>query len=134
MVMVRCTGACAAVRCAECARATARSMEVAVASRWAAAMNASASCDVVGALGLAQQGRDPGQHLVVAHDSHATKSIRRQVRVLSRELSTGRVHPQTYDLYLVTKVSSAADQLRRQRTGFPRSWRRCRSGRHAARG
>src|SRR5689334_23289134 len=45
MVMVRCTGVvCAFVRSSECARATARSIDVAVASRCAAAMNASASC------------------------------------------------------------------------------------------
>ena len=43
MVMVRWVGSCAAVRVAEWARATARSIDVAVASRWAAAMNASAS-------------------------------------------------------------------------------------------
>ncbi|PQM46052.1 hypothetical protein C1Y40_03760 [Mycobacterium talmoniae] len=44
MVMVRWMGRCAADRWAPCARATARSMEVAVASRCAAARNASASC------------------------------------------------------------------------------------------
>src|ERR1700754_37601 len=44
MVMVRCTGICTFVRLSECARATARSIDVAVASRCAAAMNASASC------------------------------------------------------------------------------------------
>src|ERR1700758_4931251 len=44
MVIVRCTGACAALRLVAWERATARSIEVAVASRCAAAMKASASC------------------------------------------------------------------------------------------
>jgi hypothetical protein len=44
MVMVRCSGIWALVRLSECDLATARSIDVAVASRWAAAMNASASC------------------------------------------------------------------------------------------
>ena len=44
MVMVRWVGACAAERLAACERATARSMEAAVASLWAAVMKASASC------------------------------------------------------------------------------------------
>ena len=43
MVMVRCVGVCALLRVAACARATARSMDVVVASRCAAAMKASAS-------------------------------------------------------------------------------------------
>src|SRR4051812_21434114 len=43
MVMVRCTGTCVGLRVAACALATARSIEVVVASRWAADMNASAS-------------------------------------------------------------------------------------------
>src|SRR4051794_7829299 len=44
MVIVRCTGVCALVRWSACERATARSIDVAVANRCAAAMNASASC------------------------------------------------------------------------------------------
>src|SRR5579875_357216 len=44
MVMVRWTGVWARVRLSACERATAKSMDVAVASRCAAAMNASASC------------------------------------------------------------------------------------------
>jgi len=43
-VMVRWVGACAGERVLACARATARSMEVVVANRCAAAMKASASC------------------------------------------------------------------------------------------
>src|SRR6478672_4985982 len=46
MVMVRCTGVWALVRWSAWERATARSIDVAVASRWAAAMKASASCEL----------------------------------------------------------------------------------------
>src|ERR1700739_3387514 len=44
MVIVRCTGSCAAVRVVAWERATARAIEVAGPSRCAAAMKASASC------------------------------------------------------------------------------------------
>ncbi len=76
MVMVRWVGACAAERLAACDRATARSMDAAVANRCAAPMNASASCDVVGALGLTQQRRDAGQHLVVGHSAKLREAVR----------------------------------------------------------
>ena len=69
MVMVRWVGACAGERLAAWDRATAKSMEAAVANRCAAAMNASASCGVVGAFGLTQQRGDAGQHFVVGHNA-----------------------------------------------------------------